>query len=193
MKLIYTLCFIILLVLMLIIFGCCKSDVSVGYTFTLAIPSDYSPDFNGKAYLMETDQMPLNFRTAMSVEALDGRYACSLQVFLGTVKVWSSGHVSKFFTSDVCVLELTKMGDLRLKGLNDEIGWRTGTSGQGVEKLQLLDSGNLVLVDGQEKIKWQTFNFPTNILLLGQRLSVVTTTAATSIPTGNSTLLRAET
>lgn len=118
---------------MLIKLGCCKSDVSAGYTFSLAIPSDYSGDFNGKAYLMETDQMPLNFRTAMSVEAIDGRYACSLQVFLGNVKVWSSGHVSNFFTSDTCVLEFTKMGDLRLKGLNQEIGWRTGTSGQGVE------------------------------------------------------------
>ncbi|KNA22045.1 hypothetical protein SOVF_037670 [Spinacia oleracea] len=127
--------------------------------------------------------MPLNFRTAMSVEAIDGRYACSLQVFLGNVKVWSSGHVSNFFTSDTCVLEFTKMGDLRLKGLNQEIGWRTGTSGQGVEKLQLLDSGNLVLVDAQERIKWQTFNFPTNILLLGQRLSVAT--HLTSFPTNN--------
>ncbi|XP_021731237.1 G-type lectin S-receptor-like serine/threonine-protein kinase SD2-5 [Chenopodium quinoa] len=185
MKLFYTLCYIILVFFMLIILGCCKSNnVSVGYTFTLAIPSDYSEDFNGRAYLMETDQMPLNFRTAVSVEAMDGRYVCSLQVFLGSVMVWSSGHISKFYTSDSCVLEFTKMGDLRLKGLNDDVGWLTGTSGQGVQKLQLLDSGNLVLVDAQENIKWQTFNFPTNILLLGQRLSVAT--HLTSFPTNKS-------
>ncbi|KMT06595.1 hypothetical protein BVRB_7g157640 isoform B [Beta vulgaris subsp. vulgaris] len=51
------------------------------------------------------------------------------------------------------------------------------------KKLQLLDTGNLVLVDAQDNIKWQTFNFPTNILLLGQRLSVAT--HLTSSPTNN--------
>ncbi|KAJ8426045.1 hypothetical protein Cgig2_017622 [Carnegiea gigantea] len=185
--------------------GCSESDVPIGYTFTLAVPVEYANDFSSKAYLMETDQMPLNFRTALSIEAIDGRYACSLEIFLGNVKVWSSGHRSKFYTSEMCMLELTKMGDLRLKGPNEAIGWRTGTSGQGVEvtpiskfrlilvpnltssmqKLQLLESGNLVLVDTLGSIKWQTFNFPTNVLLEEQRLSVAT--HLTSFPTNNST------
>ncbi|CAO2839216.1 unnamed protein product [Amaranthus hypochondriacus] len=189
MKLLYMLYFIVLVILMLLIlFGyCSKSDIGTGYRFTLAIPTDYSEGFSGKAYLMETEEMPLNFRTAMSIDAIDGKYGCSLQVFLGNVMVWSSGHATKFFTSDTCVLELTKFGDLRLIGVNDEIGWRTGTSGQGVEKLQLLDTGNLVLVDEKQNIKWQTFNFPTNILLMGQRLSVAT--HLTSFHSNNNTTL----
>ena len=113
--------------------GCSKSNVPIGYTFTLAVPVEYTNGFGGKAYLMETDQMPLNFRAALSIDAIDGRYACSLEIFLGNVKIWSSGHQSKFYTSDICTLELIKMGDLRLKGPNEVIGWRTGTSGQGVE------------------------------------------------------------
>ncbi|KAL2899968.1 hypothetical protein RDABS01_025050 [Bienertia sinuspersici] len=179
----YMLYMIILHFIMLITSAYSKSNISVGYTFTLAIPSDYSEGFNGKAYLMETDEMPLNFKTAMSIEAIDGRYACSLEVYLGNVKVWSSGHVTKFFTSESCMLEFSRSGDLMLKGYNYEIGWKTGTSRQGVEKLKLLDTGNLVLVDDKENIKWQTFNFPTNILLLGQRLSVAT--HLTSFPTNN--------
>ncbi|GAB4833201.1 hypothetical protein Ancab_031445 [Ancistrocladus abbreviatus] len=118
--------------------------------------------------------MPLSFRTALSVEASDGKYACSLNVFLGSVRVWNSGHRSKFYTTEVCVLELTEEGDLRLKGADERIGWRTGTSGQGVEKLQLLETGNVVLVDAKERIKWQTFNFPTDVLLWQQGLSVAT-------------------
>ena len=82
---------------------------------------------------METNQMEPSFGVALSVEPIKGKYSCSLQVFLGDVKVWNSGHYSHFYTSDKCVLELTKDGDLRLKGSNDRIGWRTGTSGQGVE------------------------------------------------------------
>jgi hypothetical protein len=87
----------------------------------------------GRAFLMETDQMEPDFRVALSVEPIRGKYSCSLEVFLGDVKVWNSGHYSHFYTSDTCVLALTKDGDLHLKGSNDRIGWRTGTSGQGVE------------------------------------------------------------
>ncbi|XP_074268633.1 G-type lectin S-receptor-like serine/threonine-protein kinase SD2-5 [Silene latifolia] len=187
MKALYMLSFINLAVYKLIYSGHCLSDnIHIGYNFTLPIPVEYIQGFNGKAYLMETDQMPLNFRTALSVDAVDGIYCCSLQVFLGNVKVWTSGHHSMFCTtSQSCVLEFTEIGDLRLKAFNGQIGWRTATFGQGVQKLQLFDSGNLALVDAQENIKWQSFNFPTNVLLMGQRLSVATHLTS-SIPTNNS-------
>lgn len=82
---------------------------------------------------METNQIEPNFKAALSVEAVNGKYSCSLEVFLGDVKVWNSGHYSRFYTWDECVLELTNDGDLRLKGPQDRVGWRTGTSGQRVE------------------------------------------------------------
>lgn len=82
---------------------------------------------------METNEITPTFKTALSVEAVNGKYSCSLEVFLGDVKVWNSGHYSKFYTSNICVLQLTQDGDLRLKGPKDRVGWRTGTSGQGVQ------------------------------------------------------------
>ncbi|KAL8152964.1 hypothetical protein V2J09_010724 [Rumex salicifolius] len=158
--------------------GVSKSDISIGYQMSLTVPGEYSQGFIGKAFLMESDKNksfpPPKYRTALSVEATDYRYACSLDLFLGAVKVWSSGHRSKFYASDMCVLELTQHGDLRLKDSNDLIGWRTGTNDQGVQRLRLLETGNMVLVDSGESIKWQTFNFPTDVLLVGQRLSVAT-------------------
>lgn len=82
---------------------------------------------------METNQSAPNFRVALSVEEIKGLYTCSLDVFLGNIKVWTSGYFSQFYMTEKCVLELTKDGDLELKGPKEEVGWRSGTSGQGVE------------------------------------------------------------
>ncbi|PIN01616.1 hypothetical protein CDL12_11613 [Handroanthus impetiginosus] len=161
------------------------SDIHIGYQVTLAIPTEYTEGFLGRAFLMETPQTTPHFRAAISVEALDGKYSCSLDIFLGDVRVWSSGHLSRFYTTEKCVIELTQYGDLRLKGKKERVGWRSGTSGQGVKTLNLLRTGNLVLVDALNLIKWQSFNFPTDVMLWGQRLS--SQTRLTSFPF-NSTL-----
>ncbi|KAF8042222.1 hypothetical protein BT93_A0750 [Corymbia citriodora subsp. variegata] len=154
-----------------------EPDIRAGYRVTIAIPPVYSPGFVGRAYLMEADGgTPPNFKVALSVEASGGgtNYSCSLEVFLGDVKVWSSGHSSRFYVAERCALELAADGDLRLKGPDEKIGWRTGTSGQAVERLQIQGTGNLVLVDASSRIKWQSFNFPTDVMLWGQRLSGAT-------------------
>ncbi|KAM3379513.1 G-type lectin S-receptor-like serine/threonine-protein kinase SD2-5 isoform X1 [Capsicum galapagoense] len=167
--------------------GYCTSDVHIGYQVSLAIPTSYCRGFMGRAFLMESEnQMVPNFRAAISVEANNEKYTCSLDVLLGDVKVWSSGHLSKFYTIDKCVLQLTQYGDLLLTGQDDRVGWKAGTSGQGVERLHLLGTGNLVLVDAMNLIKWQSFNFPTNIMLWGQRLS--SRTRLTAFPSNNSSL-----
>ncbi|XP_022982590.1 EP1-like glycoprotein 3 [Cucurbita maxima] len=153
----------------------CRTYIVTGYEVTLAVPPEYDHRFLGRAFLIETEPlMPPNFRLALTVEPTQGNFSCSLQVFLGEVKVWSSGHFSRFFVTDICALELTRDGDLRLKGPTGQVGWRTGTSGQGVEKLRILRTGNLALVDGLEGIKWQSFNFPTDVMVLGQSLNVAT-------------------
>lgn len=113
--------------------GFCKSDIYSGYKLTLAVPVEYCVGFVGRAFLIETDQITPNFRAALSVEAVNGRYSCSLQVFLGDVKVWNSGHYSRFYVSEKCVLQLTDDGDLQLMGSKNRVGWRAGTSRQGVE------------------------------------------------------------
>ncbi|XP_038903590.1 EP1-like glycoprotein 3 [Benincasa hispida] len=153
----------------------CRTDIVTGYEVNLVVPAEYEEWFIGRAFLMETEHlMPPNFRVALTVEATQGQYSCSLQVFLGEVRVWSSGHFSRFFTAEKCVLELTADGDLRLKGPTGHVGWRTGTSRQGVERLRILRSGNLALVDAFERTKWQSFNFPTDVMVLGQSLNVAT-------------------
>ncbi|XP_021901307.1 LOW QUALITY PROTEIN: G-type lectin S-receptor-like serine/threonine-protein kinase SD2-5 [Carica papaya] len=165
--------------------GYCKSDIHVGYRLTLAVPVEYMVGFIGRAYVLQGDQNENepSFRAALTVEAIGQKYSCSLEVLLGDVRVWNSGHYSKFYTSDICVLELTSNGDLQLTGPKDRVGWRTGTSGQGVERLQIQRTGNLVLVDSINLIKWQSFNFPTDVMLWGQRLDIATRLA--SFPTNS--------
>jgi hypothetical protein len=123
------------LVFLVHLFACGYGDsaVHIGYQVTLAIPTDYTSGFIGRAFLMETDQKEPNFRAAVSVEAVNEKYSCSLDVFLGSVKVWSSGHLSRFYTTDKCILDLTEYGNLQLKGQEERVGWRSGTSGQGVK------------------------------------------------------------
>ncbi|XP_023749917.1 EP1-like glycoprotein 3 isoform X2 [Lactuca sativa] len=76
-----------------------------------------------------------------------------------------------------------KDGDLQLTGQKGEIGWRTATYGQGIERLQLSNTGNLVLLDEFNTIKWQSFHFPTDVMLWGQTLDVGT--KLTSFPTNS--------
>ncbi|KAL0338101.1 UNVERIFIED_CONTAM: G-type lectin S-receptor-like serine/threonine-protein kinase [Sesamum angustifolium] len=138
-----------------------ETDIHIGYRVTLAIPTEYTKGFLGRAFLMETEQTVPHFRVAISVEAVDEKY---------------------LFTR---CFPWRRQRDLRLKGEKEFVGWRSGTSGQGVKRLNLLRTGNLVLVDALDFIKWQTFNFPTDTMLWGQRLS--SQTRLTSFPL-NSTL-----
>lgn len=125
--------FLIVLQLQVIARTISDSEIQIGYQVTLAIPTEYTKGFTGRAFLIETEQMPPKFRAAINVEAVDEKYSCSIEVFLADVRVWSSGHLSRFYTTEKCVLELTEDGDLRLKGQKDRVGWRSGTSGQRVE------------------------------------------------------------
>lgn len=127
------LCFFVSVILFFGYYGFCKPDIHVGHQVSIAVPGEYDVGFIGRAFVLEANQMEPNFKAALSIEAVNGKYSCSLEVFLGDVKVWNSGHYSRFFVSEECVLELTEDGDLRLKGPRNRVGWRTGTSGQGVE------------------------------------------------------------
>ncbi|XP_024934650.3 EP1-like glycoprotein 3 isoform X1 [Ziziphus jujuba] len=178
--------FFVSLIFLFAYYGFCKPVIHVGHQVSIAVPGEYDVGFIGRAFVLEDDQMEEpNFKAALSIEAVNGKYSCSLEVFLGDVKVWNSGHYSRFYVSDKCVLELTEDGDLRLKGPKNRVGWRTGTSGQGVEvkRLRILSTGNLVLADALNLIKWQSFNFPTDVILRGQRLNVAT--RLTSFPTNS--------
>ncbi|XP_068646219.1 EP1-like glycoprotein 2 [Aristolochia californica] len=63
-------------------------------------------------------------------------------------------------------------GNLVLANPNGRVVWSTGTANKGVVGLRLLPTGNLVLYDNKGKFLWQSFDHPTDTLLVGQSLKV---------------------
>ncbi|KAK1284507.1 G-type lectin S-receptor-like serine/threonine-protein kinase SD2-5 [Acorus calamus] len=147
-----------------------KPQLSVGDHVTVVVPPAYETGFRGEATFIDHGGLAPDFKAVVVVEAERGKYSCSFAVLFGEVKVWKSNHLSQFFVDRTCELELTGGGDLRLKDSEDRIGWSSGTAGRGVERLQLLKTGNLVLMDKESNIKWQTFDHPTDTMLWGQNL-----------------------
>ncbi|GLT61792.1 hypothetical protein SLA2020_344740, partial [Shorea laevis] len=67
-------------------------------------------------------------------------------------------------------LQLSQQGDLTLQDVDSTLVWSTKTAGKSISELMLSDSGNLMLFDRNKKMVWQSFDHPTDCLLLGQRL-----------------------
>ncbi|XP_020588245.1 epidermis-specific secreted glycoprotein EP1-like [Phalaenopsis equestris] len=79
-------------------------------------------------------------------------------------------------------------GDLILRDADSSVIWSTSTSGHGAENLSLLDSGNLVVLNREGRQLWDSFDHPTDSLLLGQSLSkgqrLTANSSATNATTG---------
>ncbi|THG03019.1 hypothetical protein TEA_013149 [Camellia sinensis var. sinensis] len=67
-------------------------------------------------------------------------------------------------------LQLTGNGDLILRDADGAFVWSTNTSGKSVFGLKFTVSGNLVLFDRNDATVWQSFDHPTDSLLVGQTL-----------------------
>ncbi|KAL6853754.1 hypothetical protein ACP4OV_019783 [Aristida adscensionis] len=66
--------------------------------------------------------------------------------------------------------QLTKDGDLVLRAAGGAVVWSAGTAGRSVAGLRIGSDGNLVLFDAGDRPVWQSFDHPTDTLLVGQSL-----------------------
>ncbi|KAJ9699040.1 hypothetical protein PVL29_007892 [Vitis rotundifolia] len=67
-------------------------------------------------------------------------------------------------------LRLTEEGDLILADADGTFVWSTNTAGKSVSGLNLTETGNLVLLDRNNEMVWQSFDHPTDSLVLQQTL-----------------------
>ncbi|KAL3497378.1 hypothetical protein ACH5RR_040110 [Cinchona calisaya] len=79
--------------------------------------------------------------------------------------VWSANRANPIHYSDFFVFDRT--GNAYLQSGGSTI-WSTNTANKGVVAMELLDSGNLVLVGNDSSILWQSFSSPTDTLLPNQ-------------------------
>ncbi|KAK9059935.1 hypothetical protein SSX86_020639 [Deinandra increscens subsp. villosa] len=82
--------------------------------------------------------------------------------------VWSANRDHP--VSDGAVLSLTAAGELVLQDADRNTVWFTSTGGKSVVGLNLTDHGNLMLFDRNSSPVWQSFDSPTDCLVMGQTL-----------------------
>ncbi|KAL6853395.1 hypothetical protein ACP4OV_019424 [Aristida adscensionis] len=82
--------------------------------------------------------------------------------------VWSANRRGP--VGEGAAAELTKDGDLVLREATGAVVWSSGTAGRSVAGMSIGSDGNLVLVDAGNRTVWQSFDHPTDTLLVGQSL-----------------------
>ncbi|XP_006644290.2 G-type lectin S-receptor-like serine/threonine-protein kinase SD2-5 [Oryza brachyantha] len=119
--------------------------------------------------LLVLSNINASYRTDFGFYTSDG-HSFVLSVFylqLETV-IWSANPDNPVNYS--AVLNFTRDGDLLLSHSNGSVIWSTATKGKQVATLSLEALGNLVLSDKTNTYVWQSFDHPTDTLVLGQSL-----------------------
>ncbi|XP_062083724.1 G-type lectin S-receptor-like serine/threonine-protein kinase At5g35370 [Humulus lupulus] len=98
--------------------------------------------------------------------------------------VWSANRDAPMSQSSL--LSLTTHG-LRItndstSATTNQLLWSTPNFTSRVSSLQLLETGNLVLLDDQNVTLWQSFDYPTDTIVPGQRLRVGKTLVSSKSP-----------
>ncbi|KAL8473392.1 hypothetical protein ACS0TY_030286 [Phlomoides rotata] len=86
---------------------------------------------------------------------------------LSNAIIWSANRNQPISQSSQ--LRLTADGLTLFNDTRNPI-WSTPRNRSAVSSMQLLESGNLILLDGLNNTLWESFEFPTDTLVLGQKL-----------------------
>nr|XP_051185300.1 G-type lectin S-receptor-like serine/threonine-protein kinase SD2-5 [Lolium perenne] len=107
-----------------------------------------------------------------------GLHTMDGHAFTLSVSLWRPGHQDTVIwsanpdnpVSQYAILNFTKEGQLLLNDGNGTIIWSTDTKSNSVAGMRLDFSGNLVLFDQNNSTFWQSFDHPTDTLVMGQLL-----------------------
>ncbi|KAK3427695.1 hypothetical protein EUGRSUZ_F03871 [Eucalyptus grandis] len=118
-------------------------------------------DHNGRFLLSNNSAFSLGFYTGVDVTT----FVLNIIHTNSSQAIWTADSSKSVSSSDKFVFD--NNGNVYLKRGTDYL-WYTGTAGEKVSAMQLLDSGNLVLRGQNEAIIWQSFGYPTDTLVSGQ-------------------------
>ncbi|GLJ14940.1 hypothetical protein SUGI_0243820 [Cryptomeria japonica] len=146
-------------------------EMELGSRVSIPVPPAYEEGFEARAFIIQTVAGALpTFKLALAIYGRGGVYLCRLEVVQDGFVMWKSGCTRRFVPVDMCVIFLSNDGDLLLSDGMGTVGWSTNTSNRGVKFIQLKRSGNLVLRNRFRRMVWQSFDFPCDKLLWGQKL-----------------------
>ncbi|GLJ35731.1 hypothetical protein SUGI_0717690 [Cryptomeria japonica] len=98
--------------------------------------------------------------------------------------VWSSNR--HYTVQENATLTLTSTEELVLRDADGSLVWSTNTFTKNFQGMEIKESGNLALLNTSNVIIWQSFDHPTDTLLLGQKLEVGQKLIANASPTNTS-------
>lgn len=84
--------------------------------------------------------------------------------------VWVANRETPIKNSSLARLEITQHGKLALLNQQDSVVWETDNVKEASD-VKLLEQGNLVLLDSDGVLIWQSFDFPTDTWLPGMNLT----------------------
>uniref|UniRef100_A0A0D6R4V4 Bulb-type lectin domain-containing protein n=1 Tax=Araucaria cunninghamii TaxID=56994 RepID=A0A0D6R4V4_ARACU len=84
--------------------------------------------------------------------------------------VWTANRND--LVGDNATLSFASDGNLVLADADGRLVWSTNTSNKGAVGIELRNDGNLVLYDASNRSVWQSFDHPTDTLLVGQSLGI---------------------
>jgi len=96
------------------------------------------------------------------------RYYFSVTHVASNSIIWSANRNA--FMSDSDNLSLTINGLSVTNQADHQVLWSTPPLKSEVAAMQLLETGNLVLVDARNVTLWESFEYPTDTIVIGQRI-----------------------
>uniref|UniRef100_A0A2N9I7X6 Receptor-like serine/threonine-protein kinase n=1 Tax=Fagus sylvatica TaxID=28930 RepID=A0A2N9I7X6_FAGSY len=140
------------------------------FTFSDPIsPHTISPNFtptNIGTFLLSQNG---NFKATIDAKPPSSDYYFAIAHAISHAKIWTANRNAPMSSSDK--LSLTTNG-LIVTNQTGQVLWSTPFLTSKVAAMQLLDTGNLVLVDAGNAKLWESFDYPTDAIVVGQRIPV---------------------
>ncbi|KAL6595485.1 hypothetical protein ACP70R_047825 [Stipagrostis hirtigluma subsp. patula] len=116
-------------------------------------------------------KISVSYRTYFGFYTVDGHSFILAVTFWGPQApvIWSANPDNP--VSHNAILNFTREGDLILHNGDGTTIWSTATESKSVAGMDLDISGNIVLFDQNNSPVWQSFDHPTDTLVMGQSLS----------------------
>uniref|UniRef100_A0A2N9I8J8 Receptor-like serine/threonine-protein kinase n=1 Tax=Fagus sylvatica TaxID=28930 RepID=A0A2N9I8J8_FAGSY len=138
-------------------------------SFTFSEPHTISPNFtstNIGTFLLSQNG---NFKATIDAKPPSSDYYFSIAHTITHAEIWTANRNAPMSSSDK--LSLTTNG-LIVTNQTGQVLWSTPFLTSKVAAMQLLDTGNLVLVDAGNAKLWESFDYPTDAIVVGQRIPV---------------------
>ncbi|KAM7251807.1 hypothetical protein ACFE04_023690 [Oxalis oulophora] len=166
------LCFIILISLSPFI---AISTVPPSSQFSYANEGEFGPyivEYDGSYRVLEPFSSPFQlcfYNTTPNAYTLALRMATRRSESLFRW-VWEANRGNP--VKENATISLKSDGNLVLAEADGKVAWQTNTANKGVVGFKVLPNGNMVLYNSKGAFIWQSFDSPTDTLLVGQSLTV---------------------